>query len=100
MRRRQFLSLVGGALTVGPVIARAQQSIPVVGFLNSGSAQIQKLASDAYRQGLEETGFVENKNVLIEFRWADGQYDRLPELCADLIGRKVAVIMAGGPPAA
>jgi putative ABC transport system substrate-binding protein len=100
MRRREFLSLVGGTLAVWPVTARAQQSIPIVGFLNSGSAQIQKLASDAYRHGLEETGFVEDKNVLIEYRWADGQYDRLPELCADLIKRRVAVIMAGGPPAA
>ena len=61
MRRREFLSLVGGTLTVWPVITRAQQSIPVVGFLNSGSAQIQKLASDAYRQGLEETGFVRTR---------------------------------------
>src|SRR5262245_3043705 len=100
MRRREFSFLLGGSLISWPVAARAQQGRSIVGFLNSGSANIQKLVSAAYRQGLEETGFVENKNILIESRWADGQYDRLPELCADLIKRRVAVIMAGGPPAA
>jgi putative ABC transport system substrate-binding protein len=72
----------------------------VVGFANSSSAQSQALMVAAYRKGLEEAGYVEGKNVLIESRWADGQYDRLPEFMADLIKRKVAVIMAGGPPAA
>jgi putative ABC transport system substrate-binding protein len=72
----------------------------MVGFVNSGSAQTQALVAAAYRKGLEEVGFAEGKNVLIESRWADGQYDRLPELIADLIKRKVTVIMAGGPPAA
>jgi putative ABC transport system substrate-binding protein len=72
----------------------------VVGFANSGSAQAQALMAAAYRKGLEDAGFVEGKNVLIESRWADGRYDRLPEFMADLIKRKVTVIMAGGPPAA
>ncbi|HXZ22392.1 MAG TPA: ABC transporter substrate-binding protein [Pseudolabrys sp.] len=91
---------MGGGLISWPVTARTQQSTPVIGFLNSGSADIQKPASAAYLQGLKEAGFVESKNILIESRWADGQYERLPELCADLIKRNVAIIMAGGPPAA
>ena len=74
--------------------------MPVVGFLNSGSANALELGTAAYRRSLEESGFVDGKNVLIDSRWADGQYDRLPELIADLIKRNVAVIMAGGPPAA
>jgi len=101
MRRRDFITLVGGAvIAVRPFTALAQQTLPMVGFVNSGSAQTQGLVAAAYRKGLEEVGFAEGKNVLIESRWADGQYDRLPELIADLIKRKVTVIMAGGPPAA
>jgi putative ABC transport system substrate-binding protein len=101
MRRREFIAFLGSAVAaVCPFAARAQQALPVVGFANSGSAQTQALMVAAYRKGLEEAGFVEGKNVLIESRWADGRYDRLPEFMADLIKRKVAVIMAGGPPAA
>lgn len=74
--------------------------MPVIGFVNSGSAEAQSLPTAAFRRGLEESGFIEGKSALIEYRWADGQYDRLPELIADLIKRNVAVIMAGGPPAA
>ena len=98
MRRREFISVLGSALALWPVRVRAQ--MPTVGFVNSSSAQVQGHAVAGYRRGLEESGFIESKNVLIESRFADGEYNRLPELVADLIERKVAVIMAGGPPAA
>jgi putative ABC transport system substrate-binding protein len=100
VRRREFIKLFGNSALVWPLAARAQTAAPVVGFINSGSSQPQALAIAAYRRGLEETGFIDGKNVLIESRWADGEYDRLPGLIADSIKRNVAVIMAGGPPAA
>jgi putative tryptophan/tyrosine transport system substrate-binding protein len=98
MRRREFITLLGGAAALWPIRARAQ--MPVVGFVNSASAQAQVVVVAAYRRGLEESGFIEGKSVLIESRWANGQYNLLPELIGDLIKLKVAVIMAGGPPAA
>src|SRR5262245_56387470 len=102
MRRREFITLLGSgaAAVTWPFVAQSQQKLPMVGFLNSGSAQGLASGVAAYRRGLEETGFVEGKNVLIESRWAEGHYDRLPELISDLIKRNVAIIMAGGPPAA
>ena len=101
MRRREFILLLGGVVVLRPLAAGAQQSpVPLVGFVNSSSAQAQALVGTAFRRGLEENGFFEGKNVLIESRWADGQYNRLPELIGDLINRNVAIIMAGGPPAA
>ena len=94
MRRREFIKLIVGSTAVWPFAARGQQPTPIVGFLSSRSPDDSAHLVAAFREGLGETGFIEGRNVAIEYRWAEGHYDRLPTLAADLVARQVSVIAA------
>src|SRR5712691_3075534 len=100
MRRRELILLLGGAMTAARGLHAQQKPLPVIGYLHYASPGPNAPNVAAFRQGLSETGYVEGQNAAIEYRWAEGRHDRLPALATDLVGRKVDVIVAAGPPSA
>ena len=101
MKRREFIGLIGGVAATWPLVVRAQQpAVPVIGYLSSASSQGHASYLAGFHEGLRESGFIDGQNVTIEYRWANGQYQRLPELAADLVRRHVALIATGSTPAA
>jgi ABC-type uncharacterized transport system substrate-binding protein len=97
MRRREFITLLGGMAAARPIVAQAQQpALPIVAFVGGGAADAGASRAAAFRNGLAETGFTEGRNVMVEYHWLDGQYDRLPAFMADLVRRRVVVIAAAG----